>query len=171
MCLLIFQKMHWPLLSFILSITKVTGVSFRTPKNYMLYKISKLCHYKSDIGNPNSATSDRITFHLCSYSKLVSPSIIYFTKIKPLKSYEKCFVSPKQFFWFLQYSNLFQLGSWKWNNYDIMKRITNLIFGKTQKSFWTKGTKMVMWRTTKEKNFWTYLAILKAVLDWVQKLK
>ena len=92
MCLLIFQKMHWPLLSFILSITKVTGVSFRTPKNYMLYKISKLCHYKSDIGNPNSATSDRITFHLCSYSKLVSPSIIYFTKIKPLKSYEKCFL-------------------------------------------------------------------------------
>ena len=51
-----------------------------------------------------------------------------------------------------------------------MKWITNLIFGKNQKAFWTKGTKMVMWRTSKEKNFWTYLAILKAILDWIQKL-
>ena len=38
-----------------------------------------------------------------------------------------------------------------------------LIFGKTQKSLWIKGSKMVRWWTAKEKNFWTYFAILKVV--------
>ena len=38
-----------------------------------------------------------------------------------------------------------------------------LIFGKSQKSLWIKGSKMVRWWTAKEKNFWTYFAILKVV--------
>ena len=53
------------------------------------YKISQWCHYQSDLQNPNSATNDRITFHLCSYSKLVSP-IIFISPKKSLKSYKKC---------------------------------------------------------------------------------
>ena len=50
-------------------------------------------------------------------------------------------VSPKLLFWFLQYSNfeenMRKLGSWKWNNYGIMKRIvqiTNFNFWKNLKN-------------------------------------
>lgn len=46
-------------------------------------------HYQSDIENPNPATNDRITFHHCPYSRLVSPVILIFTKIKLMKSYIK----------------------------------------------------------------------------------
>ena len=42
--------------------------------------------------NHNSVTNDRVTFHLCAYSKLASPIILNFTKIKPLKCYKKCFL-------------------------------------------------------------------------------
>ena len=38
---------------------------------------------------PNQATYDWITLNLCGYLKLVSPVIINFTKIKPLRSYKK----------------------------------------------------------------------------------
>ena len=57
----------------------------------LFYKISKWCHYQWDPENPNSnpATNYRITFHLCSYWKLVSPIILHFIRINPLKSYEK----------------------------------------------------------------------------------
>ena len=67
-----------------MSITKVTGVSFGTPTDYMLpnLKIMALC---------SSASKDRITFYLCSYSKLVSPIILHFTKIKPLKVLKNAF--------------------------------------------------------------------------------
>ena len=56
------------------------------------YKISKRYPYKLDLGNPNSATNDGITFYLCSYSKLLSPIILHFTKTKPLNCYGKCFL-------------------------------------------------------------------------------
>ena len=130
------------------------------------YKISKWYHFQPDLGNLNSATNDRIIFHLCSYSKFASPIILNFTKIKPLKSNKNVFLLHLNCsFGSCHVRFRRKLGSWKWNNYEIMKRIakiTNLIFGKTQKPFWTKGSKMVSWRTTKEKNFWTYLAILKS---------
>ena len=54
-------------------------------------KISKWFHYQSDLENLNSATNDRITFHLCLFSKLVSPIILHFTKMNPLRSYENAF--------------------------------------------------------------------------------
>ena len=93
----------------------------------------------NDLENPNSATNDRITFHFCSYSKLLSPSFLHITKLKLLKSYEKCF--------------LFQLNSSfgscniqilegnkeveNWNNYEITKwiaYITNFNFWKNSKT-------------------------------------
>ena len=41
--------------------------------------------------------------------------------------------------------------------------------------YWTKGSKMVRWWSTKEKNLSAFLAVLKAVpgtfWDWFQKLK
>ena len=71
-----------------ISITKVTGVSFELQK-IVRCKISKLCHYRSDLESPNSATNDWINFHLCSCLKLLPPIILQFTKIKLLKGYEK----------------------------------------------------------------------------------
>ena len=56
------------------------------------YKISKSCNYQLDLENSNSARNDRIAFHFYSYLKLVSPNFLHFNKIKPLKSYEKCFL-------------------------------------------------------------------------------
>ena len=47
-----------------------------------------------------------------------------------------------------------------WNGLCIL---LTLIFGKTQKLLRIKGPKMERWWTTKEKNFWTCLAILKEV--------
>ena len=44
------------------SITKVTGVSFGTPKDYMPQNL-KMIPFQSDLGNPDSAINDRITFH------------------------------------------------------------------------------------------------------------
>ena len=86
-----------------MSITKLTRVSFGTPKDY---KLQRLCHYQSDLEQPNPATNDRITFHLCACLKLVSPVILNLTKINPLKSCKKCFfVSTKLLFWFLKYAN------------------------------------------------------------------
>ena len=73
-----------------ISITKVTRVSFWNPKGFMLQNL-KLMLYESGLENLSSATNDRITFHLCSYSKLRSPIILHLTKINPSKSYEKCF--------------------------------------------------------------------------------
>ena len=95
--------------------------------------------------------------------------LLFFTfhQNKALKKlWKMLFVSTKQLFWFLQYSNFRRkLGSW------IIMRLQSglhilltLIFGKTQKLLWIKWSKMVRWLNTKEKNFWTYLAILKAVL-------
>ena len=75
------------------SITKVTGVSFGTPKDYMLQNL-KMIPFQSDLGNSDSAINDRINFHFFSFSKLVSPIILYFTKMKPLKCYEKLFLFP-----------------------------------------------------------------------------
>ena len=72
-----------------MSITNLTRVLFGTPKDYMLQK----CVSQSiDHENSNQATNDRITFHLCAYSKLVSPVTLNCTKINPLKSYKKCFL-------------------------------------------------------------------------------
>ena len=117
------------------------------------YKISKLYHYQSDLGNPNSATNARITFHLCSYSKFMSPIILHFTKIKPLKITKKCFfVSTKLLLWFLQYSNfrkkyLFELTDQKWPGDGPLKK----------------------------KDFWRNLAISKVVpgtfWDWAKTKK
>ena len=41
------------------------------------------CRFRdqSDLENPNPAKNNGITFHLCEYSKLVSPAILNFTKI------------------------------------------------------------------------------------------
>ena len=65
-----------------MSITNLTRVLFGTPKDYMLQK----CVSQSiDHENSNQATNDRITFHLCAYSKLVSAVILNFTKTNPLK--------------------------------------------------------------------------------------
>ena len=108
-------------------------------KKTIYYKISRWCHYQSDLENPNSAANNKITFYLCSNSKLSFPSFLHFTKINLFKSYEKCF--------------LFQLnGSFgtcnigilegkykfkKWNNYDISKwiaYITNFNFWKNSKT-------------------------------------
>ena len=72
-------------------ITKATEVSFEI-QNTICYKISKWCKYRLDFENSNSARNDRIAFHFCSYLKLVPPNFLHFTKIKPLKSYEKCFL-------------------------------------------------------------------------------
>ena len=90
------------------SITKVTGVSLGTPKDYML-KNFKLIPLSIRSQTPQLSYKWRITFHPCSNSKLLSPIILHFTKIKLLKSYEKCF--------------LFHLNCSKWNNYDITKRM------------------------------------------------
>ena len=84
------------------NVTKATGVLFVTPK-VMSYKISKWCHYQSDLENLNSATNDRITFHLCSNTELLSPIILHFTKIKKcyekfIKSYKKCLLFHLNFF-------------------------------------------------------------------------
>ena len=49
-----------------------------------------------------------------------------------------------------------------WNG---LRKLPTLIFGKTQNPFWIKGSKMVTRLITKEKNFCTYLSILKAVPD------
>ena len=109
-----------------------------------------MCHYQSDLENPNPATIDRINFDLCVYSGLVYPVILNCTKKKPLKSYKKCF--------------LFHLncsfGSWNmqilggnqevengiittlWNRFC---KLPTLIFGKTQKPLWIKRSKMVRW--------------------------
>ena len=65
-----------------MSVIKLSRVSFGTPKYYMLQNV---CHYQSDHEKPNPETNDRITFHLCAYSKLVSPVILNFTKVNPLK--------------------------------------------------------------------------------------
>ena len=67
-----------------MSITKVTGVSFGTPKDYMLQNL-KMMPLTSDLGNSNSTTNGIIAFHLCSYSKLVSPIIFTFHQNKSLK--------------------------------------------------------------------------------------
>ena len=67
------------------SITKVTGVSLQN---------LKMIPFQSDLGNSDSAINDRINFHFFSFSKLVSPIILYFTKMKPLKCYEKLFLFP-----------------------------------------------------------------------------
>ena len=72
-----------------MSMTKLTRISFRTLKDHML---KNLCHYQSDLENPNPATNDRTTFRVFLYSILVSPVILYSTKIIPLKSYKKCFL-------------------------------------------------------------------------------
>ena len=66
-----------------MSITKITGVSFGTPKDYMLQNLKMMP--LSDLGNPNSATNGRITFHLCSCSKFVSPIVFTFHQNKALK--------------------------------------------------------------------------------------
>ena len=65
-------------------ITKVTGVSFGTPNNYMLQNQKKI---PLSIGSwkPQFSKNDRITFHLCSYSKLVSLIIFMFHQNKALK--------------------------------------------------------------------------------------
>ena len=71
------------------SITKLTRVSFGTSKDYMLQKCVSLSNNQTlKTPTPN----DRITCHLCAYSKLASPVILHFTRIKPLKSYKKCFL-------------------------------------------------------------------------------
>ena len=49
-----------------------------------------------------------------------------------------------------------------WNG---LRKLPTLIFGKTQKPFWIKVSKMVTRLITKEKNFCTYFAVLKAVPD------
>ena len=69
-------------------ITEVTGVSSGTPKDYMLQNL-KMMPLQSDLENFYSATNGRTTLHLCSYSRLVSPIILHFTKIKPFESYKK----------------------------------------------------------------------------------
>ena len=63
-------------------INKLTRLSFRPQKDYMQQNV---CHYQSDHENPNPATNDRITFHLCAYSMLVSPVSLNFTKINTLQ--------------------------------------------------------------------------------------
>ena len=133
--------------------------------------------YQSDLGNPNSATNHRITFHICSYSKLVSPIILHFTKMKPLKSKEKCFL------FYLNCSfgscNIPILeGNYEVENGIIMSsrhglcKLPTYLLKKLKKILWIKGSKMIRWWTTKEKNFRTHLVILKAVpgafWDWVK---
>ena len=127
------------------------------------YKISKSYYYQSYLGNPNSAKNDRITFLLCSYSNFAFPIILYLTKIKPLKGYEKCILFYLNFFFGSCNTQIVE-GNKKVENGIIMTSWNGLLkFGKNQKSLWTKGSKMVRWWTTKEKIFWTYLTILKAV--------
>ena len=56
-----------------------------------------------------------------------------------------------------------------------LKMTLTLIFRKTQKSLWIKGSKRFGSWTAEEKDFWTYLATLKVApgtfWDWIQKLK
>ena len=116
-----------------LTITKVIGVSFETPKDYMLQNFKMV---SLSIRSWNLVKNHRITFHLCSYLKLVSPNILHFTKIKPLKSYEK----------YLLFHLNYSFGScniqilrenWEVDNGIIMTSWTRmctlltLIFGKT----------------------------------------
>ena len=114
------------------------------------YKISKWCHYQSDLENPNSTTNDRTAFHLCSYSKFVSTIILNFTKIKFLKSYEDCFLFHINCSYgscnipFLggeqEVENEITMTSW-----NGLCKLTTVTFGKTQKAFWIKRSKIVRW--------------------------
>ena len=131
-------------------------------------KISKWCHWQSDLGNPNSATNDRITFHLWLCSKLVSPIIFTFHQNRALKKLCKMlFVLPKLLFWLLQYSNFrrklgiekqITLTSW----YGFCQ-LPTLNFRKIQKPLQIKGSKMVRGWTTKEKLPHIYGNIAKVV--------
>ena len=106
------------------------------------YKTSKWYHYQSYLENPNTATNDRIAFHLCSYSKLLSRIILHFTKIKPLKSYQKCLLFHLNcFFGFWNIQILREIwGNWEVENGIIMAswnglcKLLILIFGKTCKT-------------------------------------
>ena len=66
----------------------------------------------------NYNTNDSITFHYFSLHQN-----------KALKKlWKMLFVSPKLLFWFLRYSNFMRkLGSWKQNNYGIIKWIAEMI--------------------------------------------
>ena len=97
-------------------ITKVTRVSFRTPTDYMLQNL-KMIYYQSDLENPNSATNDRITFHLFLYPKPVSPIVLHLTIIDPLKSYGTYFLF--QLNCSFGFSNIQFLGE----SYKIEKRL------------------------------------------------
>ena len=69
------------------------------------HEISKWCHWQSDLVQPNSGTNGRITFRLCSYSKLLSPIMFTFHQNKALKMlWKMLFSSYKLLVWFLQYS-------------------------------------------------------------------
>ena len=95
--------------------TKVTEVSFETSK---CCKISKWCHWQSDLGNPNSATNDRITFHLWLCSKLVSPIILHLHPKMISNVFNYCLFLTGQFG-----------KSWHWifgrSTMKIVKRINN----------------------------------------------
>ena len=127
-----------------------------------------MCHYQSDLEQPNPATNDRITFHLCACLKLASTVILNLTKINPLKSCKKCFLFQLNCLfgsWNMQFlggnqevKNGIMMTSW-----NRLRKLPTLIFEKTRKTLWIKRSKVFRWWTTKVKNFCTYLAILKAV--------
>ena len=144
------------------------------------YKNLKKVSLTIDLGNPNSATNCTITFHLCSYSKLVSPIIFTFHQNKALKKlWKMLFVSPKLFFWFLQYSNFrrklriekqITITSW----YRLRKSPT-LILEKSKNLFKLRDQKWSDDELLKKKLLNIYGNILKLVLgtfrDFVRKQK
>ena len=85
------------------SITKVTEVSFETPKDYMLQNLKMISSQILETPTQLQMTGFLSIFvHVQS----LSPIILHFTKINPLKSNkERFFVSPKLLLWFLQYSD------------------------------------------------------------------
>ena len=126
---------------------------------------------------PQIARLLSICVHIQSLCLLL---FLRFTKTKPLKSYEKCFfVSPKLFFWFLQYSNFrrklriekqITITSW----YRLRKSPT-LILEKFKNLFKLRDQKWSDDELLKKKLLNIYGNILKLVLgtfrDFVRKQK
>ena len=71
------------------SITKITGVSFGTAKDYMLQNL-KIMSLSSRSWKPLLSHKWKDYFPSLFIFKACAPYFLHFTKIKPLKSYEKC---------------------------------------------------------------------------------
>ena len=101
---------------------------------------------------PTQPQMPGLIFIFINIQSLCLKLFLYFTKIKPLKSY-KFFFSPKLLFWFLQYSNFRRkLGTEKQEtmaSWCGWLELPTLIFRKIQKPMQIKGSKMARWWTTK----------------------